>query len=446
MASSVVLVAQFSESFDDVWQQLATDLSVDVQYVAGTELRIVPPGLAALVLAAGGEECAALEWLEHCAVPAGVPVLAIGADPNRRTAAQMVSRGATDYFVLPEDVELLRNAWAAAVARRNEVAAREAHGTAGELSAFRAILGESPALTSVLHRAARLVAHPQATALIVGETGTGKELLARAIHESGPCHGAPFVPVHCSALPGHLIESELFGHERGAFTDAHVAKPGLFEVADGGTLFLDEIGSLPVELQAKLLRVLEDREVRRIGGTKSRRVNLRILAATNEDLGHAVAAGRFREDLYYRIGGVTLTLPPLRERGDDISLIAGELLKTLAGQYRLPVPPFEPEAKRALLNYPWPGNVRELKNAIERALLLSAPGELNVAELLPNRHHNGSNGGPLPFPASLDAITSAAARAMLAMAEGNVSEAARRLRVSRRRLRRLLLVHPDSRN
>lgn len=441
MNPSVVLVAQFSESFEDVWQQLATDLSVDVQYVAGTDLRTVPPGLAALVLAAGGAEYEALEWLEHCTAPAGIPVLAVGADPNRRTAAQIVSRGATDYFVLPEDVELLRNAWAAAAARLTK---RESSNAAEELSAFRAILGESPALTSVLHRAARLAAHPQATALIVGEPGTGKELLARAIHEAGPRHGAPFVPVNCSALPRHLIESELFGHERGAFTEAHLAKPGLIEVADGGTLFLDEIGSLPVELQAKLLRVLEDGEVRRVGATKSRRVDVRVLAATKDELADAVAAGRFREDLYYRISVVTLALPPLRERGDDISLIAGALLKTLARQYRLPVPPFGPEARRALLNYPWPGNVRELRNAVERALVLSAPGELKVAELLPNRHYNGSNGGPLPFPASLDTITSAAARAMLAMAEGNVSEAARRLRVSRRRLRRLMTLRSSS--
>lgn len=204
MTSAVVLVARFSDSFEDVWRQLATDLSVDVRCVSGTDLRTVPPNLAALVLAAGGAERDALEWLEHAAVPTGIPVLATGADPSRRTAAKIVSRGATDYFVLPDDVEVLRNTWATAVARRNEVAAREANVAADQLSAFRAILGESPALTEVLRRAARLVAHPQATAVIVGETGTGKELLARAIHDGGPRHGAAFVPVNCSALPGHL--------------------------------------------------------------------------------------------------------------------------------------------------------------------------------------------------------------------------------------------------
>src|SRR5207249_2924008 len=162
------------------------------------------------------------------------------------------------------------------------------------------------------------------------ETGTGKELLARAIHEGGPRRGAPFVAVNCSAFPEHLIESELFGHERGAFTDAHTAKPGLFEVADRGTLFLDEIGDLPLGLQAKLLRVLEDGLVRRVGGTKPRAVDVRVLAATNDQLPERVRAGQFREDLYFRLSTLVLTLPPLRDRGDDIGLLARALLAELA--------------------------------------------------------------------------------------------------------------------
>jgi DNA-binding NtrC family response regulator len=332
----------------------------------------------------------------------------------------------------------LRNALAAAVARFKEAQVRKAAEPEGELEAFAPIVGNSPALKAVLERAARILPHPNATALIVGETGTGKELLARAIHDGGPRRGAPFVPVNCSALPRHLIESELFGHERGAFTDAHAAKPGLFEVAHGGTLFLDEVGTLPVDLQAKLLRVLEDREVRRIGATKSRKVDVRILAATNENLPELVKAGAFRQDLYFRLGVITLHLPPLRERGDDVVIIAQELLSRLAPQYGLPVPPLSAEARRLLLSYSWPGKVRELRNAVERALLLSRPGELNLEELVPASDPKPAGESLIPFPAPLDTITQAAARAMLELVHGNVSEAARRLKVSRRRLRRLV--------
>src|SRR5207245_8180284 len=196
---------------------------------------------------------------------------------------------------------------------------------------FAAIVGESPAIKQHLARAARLLPHRNAHALIVGETGTGKELLARAIHAGGPRRGTPFVAVNCSALPEHLIESELFGHERGSFTDAHAAKPGLFEVADTGTLFLDEIGDLPLSLQAKLLRVLEDKEIRRVGGTKSRTVDVRILAATNEHLQERVGDGTFREDLFFRLSTIVLRLPPLRERGADLFLVAQALLERLAG-------------------------------------------------------------------------------------------------------------------
>jgi two-component system response regulator HydG len=243
--------------------------------------------------------------------------------------------------------------------------------------------------------------------------------------------------VNCSAFPEHLIESELFGHERGSFTDAHAAKPGLFEMADTGTLFLDEIGDLPLSLQAKLLRLLEDKEIRRVGGTKPRTVDVRILAATNAHLSERVREKSFREDLFFRLSTVTLKLPPLRERGDDIILIAQAVLKRLAGEHHLPVPALTPEVCERLRRHSWPGNVRELKNAVERALLLSPPGELNVDELLPPGDP-GAGDTPIPFPAPLDQITSAAARATVKLCGGNRSESARRLSISTRRLRRLL--------
>ena len=323
-----LVVVQLSESFADLWGQLADDLGLELRVLSGEEPPALGAGIATVVLAAGGAERDALEWLDGHEMRGAVPFLVVGADPGRRIAAQLVGHGASDYFALPEDVEILRNAVASAVRRQRDASSRAPSvGAAPRPEAFARIIGESPALRAVLTRTVRLLPHAEATALIVGETGTGKELLARALHDGGPRHRAPFVPVNCSALPTHLIESELFGHERGAFTDAHAMKPGLFEVADGGTLFLDEIDTLQPDLQAKLLRVLDDKEVRRVGGTKSRRVDVRIMAATNQNLEEATASGTFRQDLFYRLSVVTLTLPPLRERGDDVILIAEALLE-----------------------------------------------------------------------------------------------------------------------
>jgi DNA-binding NtrC family response regulator len=306
-------------------------------------------------------------------------------------------------------------------------------------------VGESPALRATLERAARVLPHADATVLITGETGTGKELLARALHYGGPRATAPFVELNCAAVPAQLLESELFGHERGAFTDAKTAKPGLFEAADGGTLLLDEIGRLAPELQAKLLRALEDKTTRRLGATTSRHVDVRIIAATNAELEAEVRAGRFREDLYYRLNVVSLHLPALRERGEDVLLLADAFLARFSAQYQLPQPPLSSETQRVLLAHAWPGNVRELRNAMERALLLSPPGTIELAELATTQT-TAMRGDALPFPARLDDIVRAAARAMLAATDGNRSEAARRLGISRSRLARLLEgeADPDS--
>jgi len=438
VGSVTLLVVQLSTSFGEFWGQLSRDLGVDLRVVGPDDVGLVPPEVAAVVLAAGGDEMAALDWLDRHAVPPPIPVLAVGADPGRRIAAATVRRGATDYFALPEDLEVLHNATDEAVARHR--AGRQRDNGVGDVKpeAFSTIVGESTALKATLTRAGRLLPHGEATALIVGDTGTGKELLARAIHEGGPRRRAPFVAVNCAALPERLVESELFGHERGAFTDAHAAKPGLFELAEGGTLFLDEIGTLPVDAQAKLLRVFEDKQVRRVGGTKWRFANVRILAATNERLEERVRTGEFREDLYFRLSVVVLRLPPLRERGDDVVLIANELLRRAALQHELPEPPLDEFARRALREHGWPGNVRELRNAVERALLLSPEGTLAIDELIPERKPVVVGEGRFPFPATLDAIESAVADATLKYCDGNRSEAARRLGISRKRLRRLL--------
>jgi DNA-binding NtrC family response regulator len=439
MAGLTTLVVQLSESFADLWDHIGEDLGVEVRLTGDTGAYTVGPDVAAIILAAGGVEREALEWLDGHESPLAVPAIVVGADPGRRTAAQLVARGASDYFALPEDVEILRNAVASAVARHRGALQRAVGDEkAVKDQAFKHLIGDSPTFKAALVRAARILPHADATALIIGETGTGKELLARAIHDGGPRRGAAFVAVNCSALPAHLVESELFGHERGAYTDAHAAKPGLFEVAEGGTLFLDEIGTLAPDLQVKLLRVLDDKRVRRVGGTKSRQLNVRIIAATNENLEDSIKSGAFREDLYFRLSVITLSLPPLRDRGEDAVLVAQKFLPRLAKQHGLPVPKLGADLRHELLAHHWPGNVRELKNAVERALLLSPPGQLMVSELVPRSASRLPNNGPLPFPAHLDDINMAAAHATLVHCDGNRSEAARRLGISRRRLRRLL--------
>jgi len=437
-----IIVVRLSDAFTEVWTELAGELRVDLRVPASDDVFTVGPEVAAVIVAAGGAEREALEWAESHAQDAGVPLMAVGADTGHRIAAQLVGAGASDYFALPQDIEVLTNAVKAAVEYRKAARRREARlSEESKSEVFAEIVGESTALKEALVPATRVLPHSDATVLIMGETGTGKELLARAIHEGGPRRGAPFVAVNCTALPAQLLESELFGHEKGAFTDARAAKPGLFEVAAGGTLMLDEIGNLASELQAKLLRILEDKQVRRVGGTSWRKADVRIIAATNEDLERAVQNGKFRQDLYFRLSVITLSLPPLRERDSDSVLIAEVLLERLANQYGLPAPELGDDVRRALLAYHWPGNVRELKNSVERSLLLSQPGELSVKELANRTSGVPAGNGPIPFPASLQDITAAAARATLDLCRGNRSEASRRLEISRARLVRLLNNH-----
>ena len=432
-----MMVISLSDSFAGLWPDLARD--VNAALLTGDRTLVGGADVAAVVVAAGGAEPAALDWLESAPAVPGAPRFVVGADAGRRIAARAVGAGAADYFALPEDLELLRNAVGAAIGRRRAAQARLAGEAAVKADAFAELVGESAALRAALARAARVLPHGDATVLITGETGTGKELLARALHYGGPRRAGPFVEVNCTALPANLLESELFGHERGAFTDAHAAKPGLFEVADGGTLFLDEIGHMALELQAKLLRALDDRQVRRVGAMASRKVDVRILAATNENLEQAVRAGTFRADLFFRLSVIALSLPPLRDRGEDVVRIAETLLGRLAAQYRLPAPRLDAAIRGTLLGYHWPGNVRELKNAVERALLLSPAGELRTDELrLGGTGSAPRSDGAIPFPAPLDDIVHAAARTTLDLCQGNRSEAARRLGISRARLARLL--------
>jgi transcriptional regulator with PAS, ATPase and Fis domain len=280
-----------------------------------------------------------------------------------------------------------------------------------------------------------------ASVLIQGESGSGKNVLARYLHARSRRRARPILEVSCAAIPDTLLESELFGHEKGAFTGAIAAKPGLFELAHGGTLFLDEVGNLPLDLQPKLLRALESREIRRVGGQTLRRVDVRLLAATHVELAAAVRRSEFREDLFYRLNVVSLVLPPLRERDGDIELLAETFVARLATSYGLPVPPLGPEARMTLRAHTWPGNVRELRNAIERALVLSPPGTLRAEELAPepvSTPRAKAEPHTLPFPTDLATLSRAAAVRMLELTRGNKSEAARRLGISRPRLQRLL--------
>lgn len=435
----VVEAVVLSDSFQGALTALVTE--------AGGRFHVRPPGgeappepPAVVLLMAGGREGDALAQL-----PAldGATWYFIGAAADHRLAAAAVRAGARDYLALPVDLDLLRRALERELrAARGRGSAAVFAASEGAEAGFAAIVGEDSGLRTVLAQARRVAAHRDVTVLIGGETGTGKELLARAIHYASPRAAAPFIEVNCAAIPSNLLESELFGHERGAFTGAVAARTGLFEQAHGGSLFLDEVGHLPLELQAKLLRAIESREIRRVGGTSSRKVDIRLLAASHLDLARAVTDGAFREDFYYRLNVVRLVLPPLRDRGNDVGLLATKFAAQLATRYGLPTPALDANVLATLRAHPWPGNVRELRNAVERALVLSPPGRLEVGALElargPAAAVSTGAAAVLPFPADLGTITLAAVRAMLDACGGNKSAAARRLGISRPRLQRVL--------
>ncbi len=434
-----MVVIRLSDSFRATLADLAAQLGATLLEWTPKPDEPVPGEGGPLLILAGGAESDALDLLEMLAA-APAPKIVIGSLADHRVAAVAVQRGATDYFALPQDLDVLRRSLERELREtRGRSAAKRYAEEERQASGFGVIVGRSPALMAMLDQAARVASHPDVTVMIGGETGTGKELLARAIHYHSGRAAAPFVEINCAAIPATLLESELFGHEKGSFTGAIAAKPGLFEMAHGGTLFLDEVGHIPVELQAKLLRALESREIRRVGAQTTRHIDVRVIGATHVNLATAVARGEFREDLYYRLNVVSLTLPPLRSREGDVDLLAETFVARLATSNRLPVPPLSPEVRLALRSHAWPGNVRELRNAIERALVLSPPGTLRVEELgLARNVAVAAGGSALPFPADLATIIRSAVVLMLKQCGGNKSEASRRLGISRPRLQRLL--------
>jgi DNA-binding NtrC family response regulator len=354
------------------------------------------------------------------------------------TAVEAMKLGAYDYLTKPTKIEeldiLIRKAAEKAQLLRDNQALR-AHAPGAE--AFGAIVTQSPAMNEVLRIVDR-VAPTDSSVLILGESGTGKELVARAIHDRSTRRDRAFVPIHCGALPREVLESELFGHEKGAFTGAVNAKPGLIELADGGTLFLDEIGEMEPDSQVKLLRVLESGSFFRVGGTRPRRVEVRVVAATNRDLAEAMKTGDFRQDLYYRINTIAVHLPALRDRPEDVALLARHFLeaRTAYGVRRL-----SPAALSALEAYGWPGNVRELQHAIERAVILAKGDEIQPADLPPEVAGGGTRAPDAPAAGSMESMERRHIVSTLRQVNGHRGKAAALLAIDPKTLYRKILAY-----
>jgi DNA-binding NtrC family response regulator len=373
------------------------------------------------------------------------PVILITAFGDVTGAMEAIQRGAYDYVSKPFNIEELKLTVSRALERKRLVDEQKTVPSDARTH-LQDIVGKTPVMLDVYKLVAR-VAASTATVLVEGESGTGKELVARAIHTHSPRAGTAFVPVNCTALTESLLESELFGHAKGAFTGAIAAKRGLFEMANGGTLFLDEIGDMGPKMQAQLLRTLQDGEVRPVGGTDSIRVDVRLVCATNKDLDEEVKEGRFREDLYFRINVVTVRLPPLRERREDIAMLVGHFLNKLALRERRQPTALSTEALRLLTTYAWPGNVRELENAIERAVAVAKGNVILPSDLPPEvgggaePGAGGESGGMLGEVGNRPTLAELERRyiqLVLGEVGGNKKKAAEKLGIDRRTLYRAL--------
>ena len=375
-----------------------------------------------------------------------IPIIIMTAYSSVESAVEALKSGAYDYLTKPLDFDELRLVMERAMEHSH---LREENRLLRETleSHFdtQHIIGRSAPMMRLMETVAQ-VAPSEATVLITGESGTGKEMVAGAIHFNSPRKDGPFVKINCAAITETLLESELFGHEKGAFTGAHRQKEGRFRQAHGGSLFLDEISEMSLAMQVKLLRVLQEREITRVGGEEVIKVDVRIIAATNKDLAREIEAGRFREDLYYRLNVVALEMPPLRERREDIPLLAQHFLEALSRDNRKNIKGFTPQAMDRLMKYDWPGNVRELMNAVERGVVLSRSEYLDEEALSlissdESSSQDISSGEGLNADMPLDEVEKTTILKTLESAGGNKSEAARRLGITRRTLHKRLKLY-----
>ncbi len=376
-----------------------------------------------------GDGLELVEWIQR-EVP-GTPVAVITAHGSVEAAVRALKLGAFDFVSKPLDLNGLRKLVTTALKLKGEAAAPRGSATDG-------LVGRSPAIERVRAMVAK-VARSQAPVHISGESGTGKELVARMIHETGPRRDGPFVPINCGAIPTELMESEFFGHKKGSFTGAVADKVGLVQTAEGGTLFLDEVADLPLHMQVKLLRVIQEKTIRPVGQPNEMQLDVRILSATHKDLTGLVAEGGFREDLFYRINVIGVHVPPLRERGDDVLMLAHHVLMRLAQSQGVATPHLTREAQDALLVYRFPGNVRELENILERALTLCSDEEIDVADLHLRDEGETSAAPPTegraPLGTQLEGIERDAILKALEQTRYNKTAAAKRLGLTFRALR-----------
>ena len=396
------------------------------------------------------------------ALPNRPAVLMMTAYGNIETAVEALKRGAVDFLTKPVNIERLEVLIQRALKTKTlEVEVKQLHERLDEKFSFDGIIGTSSKLHDVIERV-KLVAPSRATILIEGESGTGKELIAQAVHQASPRARAPFIAVHCAALSENLLESELFGHERGAFTGANERRIGRFESADGGTLFLDEIGEISSSTQVKLLRFLETKSIERVGGSKPIDLDVRLVAATNRNLEQQVREGKFREDLFFRLNVVRIAMPPLRERAEDIPLLLAHYIKVFSDENGVLPLTIEPGALRTLQAYPWPGNIRELRNFCENAVVLRRGGTLSEYDL-DAKYRGGSlvtaatqaavagAGGTAAFapsPATAGSLSveeneKHLLREALLKARGNRTKAAQLMGISRRTLHRKIAQWPE---
>jgi len=443
MARPVILVVDDDPGVRDSFRLILEDHYDVVDVPDGPSaldlVRVSPMDLVLLDIRLPGMD--GIEVLERIkAIDERVEVILVTAVKTVRTAVAAMKLGAFDYLTKPfEEDELLSLARRALERRTLE---REVALLRSELARTHdldEIVGKHPVMEK-LHGLIAQVARTSTTVLITGESGTGKELVARAIHRHGPRREGPFVAVNPAAIVESLIESELFGHERGAFTGAHQRKLGKFELAQGGTMFLDEIGTLRAEVQAKLLRVLQEREIERVGGTRSIKIDVRVIAATNTNLKDAVGRGTFRDDLYYRLNVVPIVVPPLRERAQDVPLLAEYFLRRDTRDFNKRIEGLSPEAVAALQAYRWPGNVRELENVIERCVVLAEGpviqlNDLPLDVLLPQQATRVRAAEALPLNEATDQFERQIVLRVLERVGWNLTEAGRILAIHRNSLR-----------